>query len=150
MRALHMFCLLFAFTLTAPAAWASNSDAYDRVTADAERVRIAAREVKQLLKDRDADLAAVQQHLDVLDTHAQSLKAALESVDATSLTVAQHAALKRARSAADILLVVLANKSAILADAERAGQQRGLLRGKAEAIAKRAEIVGRQVSILRG
>lgn len=142
--------LALTVAVAAPVGAASNAEAFDRVMADVERVRTEAREVKQMLKDRNPNIAVVNERLGFLESHAQSLKATLAGVDETGLSGPQHAALKRARSAADTLLVVLANKTTILNDAAKADKQRGLLRGKADAIAKRAEIVQEQVAILRG
>lgn len=152
MRYLSVLCLALSLAITsaAPVAASNNSEAFDRVMADAERVRTEAREVKQMLKDRNPNFALVHERLGFLESHAQSLKATLSGVDTAGLSGTQHAALKRARSAAETLIVVLANKSTILNDAGKAEKQRGLLRGKADAIAKRADIVEEQVAILRG
>lgn len=87
MRYISVLCLAWtlAFTSALPAA-ASNAEAYDRAIADVERVRSEAREVKQLLKDRNANLSAIVERLGVLESHGQSLKTTLAGVDTRAST----------------------------------------------------------------
>lgn len=134
---------------TAPAV-AAASPSIDQIVAEAQTVRAEAREVKQLLKDRHADPAMVQQRLQVIETHARSLQSAIATVreSTTALTSTQVAALERAQAAAETLLVLLTNKSTMVADATAFQRQRGLLRAKADGIAQRAQIVERQMAVL--
>jgi hypothetical protein len=149
-----MMLSVLAATLAAapvPAAAESRS-AFDQIIADAQRVRQEAQDVKQLLRSRDADQAIVLQRVSVLETHAQALKASIGSLNAAEagLTSTQLAAVERARAATDTLLILLQNKTAMLADAEKLERQRGLLRAKAEGIVARAKMVEQQMTRARG
>jgi hypothetical protein len=149
-----MMLTIVAATLAAapvPAAAESRS-AFDQIIADAQRVRLEAQDVKQLLRSRDADQAVVLQRVSVLETHAQALKASIGSLDAAEagLNSTQLAAVERARAATDTLLILLQNKTAMLADAEQMARQRSLLRAKAEGIVFRARLVEQQMARARG
>lgn len=149
-----MMLSILAATLAAapvPAAAASRS-AFDQIIADAQRVRQEAQDVKQLLRSRDADQAVVLQRVSVLETHAQALKASISSLNAAEagLTSTQLAAVERARAATDTLLILLQNKTTMLADAETLERQRRLLRAKAEGIVARAKMVEQQMARARG
>ncbi|MGE0815539.1 MAG: hypothetical protein AB7O93_19545 [Vicinamibacterales bacterium] len=140
-----------AFIAAVPMAGAAST-AIDQVVADAQKVRAEAQDVKQLLKPRSADPAAVQERLTVIEAHAQSLRAAIAGVRAseTALTAKQLAALERADMAAETLVVMLANKAAIVADSTRFDKERRLLRAKADGIAQRAALVEKQMEHVRG
>jgi hypothetical protein len=149
----HLLTSVVALALvTAPVAAASADPAFDRVIADARNVRLEAAEVKQLLGNRAAHQAVVLQRLSVLAMHAAALDANLDAIDptVTPLTLAEGAALERARAATDTLLVLLENKTALIEDFDRMQRQRGLLRAKADAIVARARIVEQQIGLLLG
>lgn len=150
-----MMLSVLAATLAAapaPAAAADARSAFDQIIADAQRVRQEAQDVKQLLRSRDADQAVVLQRVSVLETHAQALKASISSLNAAEagLTSTQLAAVERARAATDTLLILLQNKTAMLADAEQMERQRGLLRAKADGIVARAKMVEQEMARARG
>lgn len=148
-----MLTVLAATLAAAPAPAAAESrSAFDQIIADAQRVRQEAQDVKQLLRSRDADQAVVLQRVSVLETHAQALKASIGSLNAADagLNSTQLAAVERARAATDTLLVLLQNKTAMLADAEQMARQRSLLRAKAEGIVARARMVEQQMARARG
>ena len=148
-----MLTVLAATLAAAPAPAAAESrSAFDQIIADAQRVRQEAQDVKQLLRSRDADQAVELQRVSVLETHAQALKASIGSLNAAEagLTSTQMAAVERARAATDTLLVLLQNKTAMLADAEQMARQRSLLRAKAEGIVARARMVEQQMARARG
>lgn len=150
MRSLLLASLTTGLFLSAALpATANTPAAFDRVIADADNIRREAREVREMLRDRRTSLAAVNDRVHMIDTRAQALKASVAEFDATGLSAAQVTALDRARSATDTLLALLNNKTTLLADAASAERQRGLLRAKAEGIAKRAEIVGQEMARLR-
>jgi hypothetical protein len=151
MRTLAVTSLTAVALLAAAPPSVAASPSIDQIVADAQKVRIEAREVKALLKDRAADPVVVQQRLTVIEAHAQSLKSAIAAMRAsdTSLTSTQVAALERAQAAAETLLVLLDNKSTMVADAAEFQRKRGLLRAKADGIAQRAEIVEKQMAVLR-
>ena len=151
------FMMLTVLTATlaavpAPAAAADARPAFDQVIADAQRVRQEAQDVKQLLRSRDADQAVVLQRVSVLEGHAQTLKASISALDTAGagLTATQMAAVERARGATETLLILLQNKTALLADAAQMDRQRGLLRAKAEGIVARARMVEQHISRARG
>lgn len=144
---LSVFAAAFFTFASAPAA---ASDTYDQILADARAVRTEAEEVKLLLKHKAADQAALQQRLDVIGQHARALKDAVDRVDTATFTSKQMAAVERARGTAETILVMLNNKSALLAGPDGLTKQRGLLRAKADAIATRATIVEKQLQQLRG
>jgi ribosome-binding ATPase YchF (GTP1/OBG family) len=129
----------------------ASTEALDRIATHAQDVRREAENVRRLLNDRKADVTVVTERLAVLDTHAQALKDAMEAAmtDAT-VTAVEPTSWARARAATDSLLAIVANKSRLLADTERADRDRGLLRAKADAIAKRAAMVEQHVSRARG
>ena len=148
-----MLSVLAATLAAAPApAAAEFRSAFDQIIADAQRVRQEAQDVKQLLRSRTADQAVVLQRVSVLDTHAQALKASISALDASGagLNATQRAAVERARGATETLLILLQNKTALLADAAQMDRQRGLLRAKAEGIVARARLVEQQMSRARG
>lgn len=145
-----MMTMGLALGMLVSSASANTVATFDQIAAEAQKVRVEAQEVKQLLKAKKPDFALVQQRLDALETHAQALRQSMSAVDAAAaMTPAQTAALERARAATDTLLVMLDNKATMLADAEAATRQRGLLRAKADGIAKRAGIVEKQMAQLR-
>ncbi len=148
-----MLSVLAAALAAAPAPAAAESrSAFDQIIADAQRVRQEAQDVKQLLRSRDADQAVVLQRVSVLETHAQALKASISGFNAAEagLTSTQLAAVERARAATDTLLILLQNKTAMLADAEKMERQRSLLRAKADGIVARAKMVEQQMARARG
>ena len=150
-----MMLTVLAATLAAvpaPAAAADARSAFDQIIADAQRVRQEAQDVKQLLRSRDADQAVVLQRVNVLETHAQALKASISSLNAAEagLNSTQMAAVERARAATDTLIILLQNKTTMLADAEKMERQRGLLRAKADGIVSRARMVEQQMARARG
>lgn len=147
-----MLSVLAATLAAVPAAAADARLAFDQILADAQRVRQEAQDVKQLLRSRTADQAVVLQRVSVLDTHAQALKASISALDASGagLNATQRAAVERARGATETLLILLQNKTALLADAAQMDRQRGLLRAKAEGIVARARLVEQQMSRARG
>lgn len=150
MRTPILTALAAAVLVSAPALAATP--AIDQVVADAQKVREEAEDVKLLLKHRAADQAVLLQRLGVIEAHAKSLKSALATVrtSETGLTSKQVEAIERAHSAAETLLILLANKTAILADPATIDKQRRLLRAKADGIAQRAMLVERQMERLRG
>lgn len=140
--------LLWAF---APAALAASGGSFDQVVADAQTIRSEALAVKRLLKDKQADPAVIAQRMSTLEGRAKSLETGLGRLHADqTLTPAQRAAVDRARAATETMAVILTNKLALLADADTAARQRGLLRGKADGIARRAQIVERQITAVTG
>ncbi len=148
-----MLSVLAATLAAAPApAAAEFRSAFDQIIADAQRVRQEAQDVKQLLRSRAADQAVVLKRVSVLDTHAQALKASISALEASGagLNATQMAAVERARGATETLLILLQNKTALLADAAQMDRQRGLLRAKAEGIVARARLVEQQMSRARG
>lgn len=150
-----MMLSVLAATLAAapaPAAAADARPAFDQIIADAQRVRQEAQDVKQLLRSRDADQAVVLQRVSVLETHAQALKTSLATLNPADagLNATQMAAVERARAATETLLILLQNKTALLADAEPLDRQRSLLRAKAQGIVARARMVEEQMARARG
>ncbi len=150
-----MMLSVLAATLAAvpaPAAAADTRSAFDQIIADAQRVRQEAMDVKQLLRSRDAEQAVVLQRVSVLESHAQALKASISQLDAgeAGLNSTQLAAVERARAATETLLILLQNKTAMLADAETLARQRSLLRAKADGIVVRARLVEQQMARARG
>lgn len=136
---------------TPPAAIADTRGSFDQVVADAQKIRTEALDVKRLLKDKAADPTAVAQRVAMLEEHAKSLKAALASLQGDqTLTPSQRAAVDRAMGATEPMIVLLNNKLSLLADADKAAKQRTLLRGKADGIAKRAQMVERQITAVIG
>jgi hypothetical protein len=146
-----MMTMGVALGLMVSGAAADTRASFDQIAADAQRVRVEAQEVKQLLRAGKPDFALVQQRLQTLDTHAQALRQSMDGVDASAadLTAPRKAALDRARAATDTLMVLLSNKTTMLADTDNAARQRSLLRAKADGIAKRAGIVEKQMARLR-
>jgi uncharacterized coiled-coil DUF342 family protein len=152
MRNLMMIGLALTVMLSAaPAAATDTRATVDQIVSDAQKVRAEALDIKQLLRASRPDLEQVQERLATLSTHADALKQAMDGfdVDGANLTAAQRAAFDRARAATDTLRVLLANKTTMIADAEAAMKNRGLLRAKADGIAKRADIVQQQLTQLR-
>jgi hypothetical protein len=142
MRTLMLSALAATVIAFAPAPAAASD--YDQILADARAVRSEAEEVKLLLKHKAAE------RLDVIGQHARSLKDAVDRIDTASFTSKQMAALARARTTAETLLVILNNKAAILATPDGLAKQRGLLKAKADGIAARATTVEKQLQQLRG
>lgn len=125
----------------------------DQVTSQAREVRAEARAIKALLQMKQPDFSVIRQRLDGLDAQGKALGATLAALEAdgTSLTTpAQRAAVQQSKLAVDAMQVILANKSTLLADETQARKHRNLLRAKAEAVAKRAEMVDRNFSKARG
>jgi hypothetical protein len=150
MRYLLVSCLTAGVTLAGTTvATANSNDALDRIAASAQHVRQEAEGVRRLLGDRKTDMQTVSQRVAALESHARSLKDAVDSAEADGVT-ADQATWERTRAATASLLALLSNKSRLLADADRARQERGLLKAKAEAIAIRASMVEQDVSRLRG
>lgn len=147
MRTLMLTALAAAYLTFAPAPAAAGD--YDQILADARAVRTEAEEVRLLLKHKAADQVVLQQRLDVIGQHARSLKDAVHALDTTGLSSRQMAALEKARTTAETLLVMLDNKVALLSAPDGLSKQRGLLRAKAEGIATRAGIVEKQLQQLR-
>lgn len=136
---------------TPPAAFADARGSFDQAVADAQKIRTEALDVKRLLKDKSSDPTAVAERMATLEAHATSLKAALVSLQGDqTLTPSQRAAVDKAMAATEPMIVILNNKLSLLADADKAAKQRTLLRGKADGIAKRAQMVERQIAAVIG
>lgn len=152
MRYLLLSCLTLGMMLSATGGAVASTETLDRVATQAQSVRREAEDVRRLLSDRKTDLSVVMQRVSVLESQAQELKEALAAASSadTSNSPAVQKSLQNAQAVTDSLMVLLANKSKLLADAERAQRERGLLRAKAIAIAKRAAMVEQHVSRMRG
>lgn len=146
-----MMTMGVALGMMVSGASADTRASFDQIAADAQRVRVEAQEMKQLLRSGKPDFALVQQRLQTLDTHAQALRQSMDGVEASDaeMTAPHKDALKRARAATDTLMAMLSNKATLLADTDSAARQRSLLRAKADGIAKRAGIVEKQMARLR-
>lgn len=152
MKHVLLTCLALGLVVTtASTTSAGTRETFDQVMTNAERVYTEARDVHQMLR-RKADMAAVVERTSALEGHVRSLKTSIEQIDEASLTLtpSQQEALARARVATSALMAMLANKTSLLADQQQAARQRGLLRAKADAIAKRADIVRKQMTMARG
>lgn len=149
-RVLAAAFVLVTLTLV-PAAPAAASSV-DQVATQAREVRAEARAIKALLQMKQPDFSLIRQRLDGLDAQGKALGATLAALEAdgTSLTPAQRAAVQQSKLAVDAMQVILANKSTLLADESQALRNRSLLRAKAEAVAKRAEMIDRNFSKARG
>lgn len=143
-------CALGLILTVSASARADVPTAVDQLVAAAQIVRVDALEVRQMLGERDANLIAVLQQVDVLNARAAALMSAMAGpgVAATTLTPTQTAALERARSATGAMLALISNKAAILADVEKAPAKRRLLRDKADGVARRAALVEQQMAHL--
>lgn len=149
-RMLTSAFVLTALTLASAVSAAASS--VDQVTTQAREVRAEARAIKALLQMKQPDFSVIRQRLDGLDAQGKALGETLAALDAdgSSLTPAQRAAVQQSKLAVDAMKVILANKSTLLADEAQALKNRSLLRAKAEAVAKRAEMVDRNFSKARG
>lgn len=147
----QMMCLAAAglvLTLT-HGAEAATSGSAEQVAAHAQLVRAEALEVKRLLRERDTDQAILHQRMSVLAEHARSLKASLDVLRGDGgLPPATAAAVERARIATETMHALLKSKLVILAKPAEAAKQRGVLRDKADAVAKRAAHVEREMAQL--
>lgn len=152
MRYLLVSCVTLGVTLSAASGAVANTAALDQLATQAQSVRREAEDVRRLLADRKTDLVVVMQRVAMLESHAQALKDAMAAASPSDTTqaLAEQASWQRARAATDTLLIMLANKSQLLADAERARRERGLLRAKAAGIAQRAALVEAHVARVRG
>lgn len=152
MRHLLVSCFTLGVTLSATSGAFASTEALDRLATQAQSVRREAEDVRRLLSDRKTDLSVVTQRVTVLESHAQALKDAMAAASSsdTPQTAADQGSWQQARAATDTLLALLANKSQLLADTARAQRERGLLRAKADGIAKRAAMVERHVTRVRG
>jgi hypothetical protein len=139
-------------TLTLASAVSASASSVDQVTTQAREVRAEARAIKALLQMKQPDFSVIRHRLDGLDAQGKALGETLAALDAdgSSLTPAQRAAVQQSKLAVDAMKVILANKSTLLADEAQALKNRSLLRAKAEAVAKRAEMVDRNFSKARG
>lgn len=139
-------------TLTLASAVSASASSVDQITTQAREVRAEARTIKALLQLKQPDFSVIRQRLDGLDAQGKALGEMLAALDAdgASLTPAQRAAVQQSKLAVDAMKVILANKSTLLADEAQALKNRSLLRAKAEAVAKRAEMIDRNVSKARG
>ncbi len=151
---LMLTSLVLGFAISGAPAMAAGPDlgtAVEQVITEASRVSTEAQEIRQLLRSGRPDVELVRQRVAALETHAASLKEAIATADAagTTLTPVQAEALARARRASDTLRVLLANKASMLQDGESVRKNRGLLRAKAEGIARRADIVRQQMGQVR-
>jgi len=139
-------------TLTLASAVSASASSVDQITTQAREVRAEARTIKALLQLKQPDFSVIRQRLDGLDAQGKALGEMLAALDAdgASLTPAQRAAVQQSKLAVDAMKVILANKSTLLADEAQALKNRSLLRAKAEAVAKRAEMIDRNFSKARG
>lgn len=141
-----------SLVLTVPSsARADVPTAVDHLVAAAQIVRVDALEVRQMLGERDANLIAVLQQVDVLNARATALMSAMTGpgITATTLTSRQSAALERARAVTGAMLALITNKAAILSDVDSAPAKRRLLRDKADGVARRAALIEQQMARLR-
>ncbi|WP_291989362.1 hypothetical protein [Luteitalea sp.] len=136
-----------ALLITCPITVLSQTTA-GAIAASAQRLRTEALEVTHLLRASRPDFVAVNGKADALQSHAKALTQSLESFEASVGTLAarQASALDRARAAGATLAIILSNKASILSDGDASGRRRSLLRAKAEAVAKRADIVATEMT----
>lgn len=145
--------LTAGIALGVPSASAADPRApLDEVLAAASRVRIEAHRIDQLLGDRQPDMAAVLQRLSVLQEHARMLQDGMVAIDVEAMVLVPHDrdALDTARRASQALVALLSNKAALLQDPTSVTEARRLIRAKARGIVRRATLVERQVSLVRG
>jgi hypothetical protein len=80
-----MMTMGVALGMMVSSASADTGATLDQIAADAQRVRVEAQEVKQLLRSGKPDFALVQQRLQTLETHAQALRQSMDGVDASAV-----------------------------------------------------------------
>lgn len=124
----------------------------EQIGSNADRVRIEAQGIHQLLRAKAPDFADVTLRMSTLQTHADALKQSLTVFDVAGarFTDAQGTAFVRAGSTTETLLVLLTNKSRMLADTAGHSRNRISLRAQAEGIVKRAEMVQQAIAKIRG
>ena len=120
----------------------------EQVVSEAKKAQLEAREIADLLKRRRPDMARLESKLQYLAQHSSRLNELIASIDAAAwqLNPSQAAEFERMKQASQILNIFVDNKQKLLQSGQ-ISKNRGLLRAKAEGIAKRAEFV--QVSALR-
>lgn len=126
----------------------SRSAWVDQVVAEAKKAQLEAREISDLLKNKRSDTTRIASKLEYLSQHAAKVNELIASIDPASLqlTTAQMSEFERMKQASQILKIFVENKQQLLSSG-KVQTHRGLLRAKADGIAKRAEFV--QVSALR-
>ena len=152
-HALAAFALSALFTAAPLAALTTDtSAALEQIVTNAQRVRAEAQDIRQRLRAKAPDFTDVHQRMSTLQTHADTLKQSFSAFDVAGaqFTEPQKAAFERARGATDVMHVLLANKTNMLADAAENTRNRTSLGAQAESIAKRAEMVQQQVARIRG
>lgn len=151
-------CVLILVFAAAPSTWADAPTAVDHLVAAAQIVRVDAEAVQDALTDVDANLMVVQQRVQVLNARTAALMQVMVGpvVASASLSPTQAQALERARTAAGIMLALITDKAAVLADtasaadASTASARRELLRDKADGLARSAASIERDIARARG
>lgn len=143
-----------AFVLALFAASPAHADApspLDRAAAAAQILRVDALEVRQLLGDRDVNLVAVLQRVEVLRMRADALRdgvAGLRAAPEPGRTVETTRTLGEVDLIAQTLAALIDRKVALLVDLDEAATRRRQLRDKADGVHKRAALIDERIGRL--
>jgi len=142
--------LVLALFAASPAS-ADVPSQLDRAAAAAQILRVDALELRQLLGDRDANLVAVLQRVEMLRMRAAAMRdnvAGLRAVPDPGRAAETNRTLADVDQIAHTLAVLIDRKAALLSDLDGAASRRRQLRDKADGVHKRAALIDERISRL--
>jgi hypothetical protein len=122
----------------------------DDITFEARQAKAKADEMRTMLKNRAVDPSRVSAQMEVLEAHSAKLNELITAYAEANQTLDRRAAseLERMKVTAEVLQILFNNKQNLM---ESNGMSnRGLLRAKAEGIARRAGMIQQSAQRIRG
>ena len=141
-----------AFVIAVAPAFANlNPDAaaqLDQIVAAAKTIQTDAQDVSALLRAKTPNFDRIGEKMQVMSQHSTELNRLIENLDSANLdmTATQRAEFNRMKELAQLVNIFVANKSDMLSAQRR---ERGVLRAKADGIAKRANLLQQAAERIR-
>ncbi len=117
-----------------------------KLLAESRSARQAANQLATELKNKNADLSKVNEHIASVEQNAANIQSLLSSLEgsAANLNDRQRASLDQTKKLAELMNVFLNNKKALVADGATS-EDREAIRLQALGAAKRAELIEKNV-----
>lgn len=137
--------MLFGADVNAGAS--TPKDTAAKLLAESRAARQTATQMALQLKQKNADLSKVGDHIASVEENATKIQGLLKDLETSGATLneRQRATLDNTRQLAELMKVFLDNKKTLVSDGA-SPEEREMLRAHAVGVAKRAELIEKNVS----
>lgn len=137
--------MLFGADVNAGAS--TPKDTAAKLLSESRAARQTATQLAYQLKQKNADLSKVGDHIASVEENATKIQDLVKELEASGATLSQRqrATLDNTRQLAELMKVFLDNKKTMIADGASPAE-REMLRAQAVGVAKRAELIEKNVS----